>query len=41
MEMPVGRFYNLLKWKSRLEEEKSRIIREKSGKFQTGPSTRK
>jgi len=33
MEMPVSRFYNYLKWKTDLEEEKRKMILEEvSGK---------
>jgi hypothetical protein len=31
MEMPVKRFYDLLKWKAELEEEKAKLIKEKTG----------
>jgi len=39
MVIPIGRFYEMLKWKSKLEEEKQRIIKEKTGKMSTGPSS--
>lgn len=29
MEMPVKRLYDLLKWKADLEEEKTKLIKEK------------
>jgi len=29
MQMPVRRFYNMLKWKSELEEERSKLMQEK------------
>ena len=31
MEMPVKRLYDLLKWKAELEEEKAKLIKEKTG----------
>jgi hypothetical protein len=31
MEMPVKRFHDLLKWKADLEEEKAKLIKEKTG----------
>jgi len=41
MMIPIGRFYEMLKWKSKLEEEKQRIIKERSGKISTGPTSRR
>jgi len=41
MIMPVKRFYNLMKWKAKLEDEKGKIMKEKSGKVSSGPSSRK
>ena len=41
MLIPIGRFYEMLKWKSKLEDEKQRIMKEKTGKLSTGPSSRK
>jgi len=35
MQMPVRRFYNMLKWKSELEEERSKLMQEKAQQFQT------
>jgi hypothetical protein len=32
MNMPVKRLYDLLKWKSDLEEEKAKIMKEKQSK---------
>jgi len=32
LSMPVKRFYNYLKWKSDLEEEKQKMILEEVGK---------
>jgi hypothetical protein len=29
MEMPVQRFYNYLKWKASLEEDKNKLLEEK------------
>ena len=29
--MPVKRLYDLLKWKAELEEEKAKLIKEKTG----------
>ena len=34
MMMPVKRFYDMLKWKSELEEERSKLMQEKSQQFQ-------
>ena len=34
MHMPVKRFYNMLKWKSELEEERSKLMQEKAQQFQ-------
>jgi len=31
MEMPINRLYEYLEWKSKLEEEKSKLIKEASG----------
>lgn len=31
MQMPILKFYNYLKWKSSLEEEKAKIMKEESG----------
>jgi hypothetical protein len=39
MNMPVKRMYDLLKWKSDLEEEKNKVMKEKQSKSQ--PSRRK
>jgi len=41
MMIPIGRFYEMLKWKSKLEEEKQRIIKDRSGKISSGPTSRK
>lgn len=32
VDMPVNRFYNYLKWKTDLEEEKRKMISEEIGK---------
>jgi hypothetical protein len=34
MLMPVKRFYDMLKWKSELEEERSKLMQEKAQQFQ-------
>jgi len=34
MLMPIKRFYNMLKWKSELEEERSKLMQEKAQQFQ-------
>lgn len=34
MLMPVKRFYDMLKWKSELEEERSKLMQEKTLQFQ-------
>ena len=34
MMMPVKRFYDMLKWKSELEEERSKLMQEKTLQFQ-------
>jgi hypothetical protein len=31
MEMPVKRMHDLLRWKAELEEEKAKLIKEKTG----------
>jgi hypothetical protein len=31
MEMPIKRLYDLLKWKADLEEEKAKLIKERTG----------
>ena len=31
MEMPVKRLHDLLRWKAELEEEKAKLIKEKTG----------
>ena len=34
MLMPVKRFYDMLKWKAELEEERSKLMQEKALQFQ-------
>jgi len=34
MAMPVKRFYDLLKWKAELEEERAKLMQEKTLQFQ-------
>jgi len=41
MMMPVKRFYDLLKWKADLEDQKAKLMKERSSKIETGPTRRK
>jgi hypothetical protein len=36
VSMPVQRFYNYLKWKSKLEEERRKAIEEQAGNLNLG-----
>jgi len=41
MEMPIKRLYDLLKWKADLEEEKAKLIKEKTSQGKKSGAWRK
>ena len=41
MSMPVKRFYDLIKWKANLEEERAKIMKERTNEINKSNSKRK